>query len=283
MIHVPKLKVYGAGDLNRIMPFSFDGEVADQIGSYGKEFRELHKGSITLGEQAALFNWYLASELGEAPEMPEDVKDTVYMLFDKIGYGNVTDDACDYDGGQKGLKKVKDTDRSVRWIIRPEGFEKGENRWSAKLGENSNIRYITIPETGYVELTVDGPYRPDTGTPFSTVSTRKEAEKSWTKRGFDPEFARKAVSRFWSREEGQGTASVGRWCNDDGGGRFNVSADDGPGFWNLYIGSLPVSRTAERSEASPEDRGIKVITVDEYRGFEAAAERLKAVENALKG
>jgi hypothetical protein len=281
VITVPPIKVYGAGDSHRLMPFSFEGQIGAEITDFGKPYEDLHKGSIALKDQATLFQLYLLSELGEAPELPEDVRNVVYKLFDKIGFGNVTDDACDYNNGAR-LRKAKPTDRSVRWIIRPERFELTEDGWSAIIGEDSDVRHILIPEPGYAELTCDGAYRPDTGTPFSTAKTRKAAEQSWIERGFSPEFAEKAVSYLHSREEGKGTAAVVRWCSSADGGRFSVVADWEPGDWDRAAGSFAASRSAERSEAAPDDRGIKVLTLDEYSNLEAAAKQLEDVRNVLK-
>ena len=234
MIIVPEIKIYGVGDSHRLMPFSFEGEIGTQIADFGKPYNQLHKGSIALRDQATLFQWYLLSELGEAPELPEDVRKAVYKLFDKMGFGNVTDDACDYSHGEK-LRKIKPTDRSVRWIIHPERFELTEDGWSAKVGENSYVLHILLPEPGYAELTCDGAYRPDTGTPFSTVKTRKAAEQSWISRGFSPKFAEKAVSYLHSREEGKGTAAVVRWYSDADDGRFSVGADGVPVYGDQSV------------------------------------------------
>jgi len=243
MIAVPSIQLYGAGDLRRIAPFGFEGSIGVDITDFGKQFYQLHKGSITLGEQAALFQAYLASELGQAPALPNEVRGVLYTLFDKIGRGNVTDDACDYDHGKR-LKKVKPTDRSVRWIVHPQGFEGGEDGWEAKLGPDSDVYHILLPEPGYVERTCDGAYHPKLGVPFSTVPRREEAEKSWTDEGFSPSFAKKAVSYFMSREEGEGTAAVIRWYLRADRGRFGVGPYDGLGIWNLGVGSFPASRSA---------------------------------------
>jgi len=243
MITVPKIEVYGVGDLNRIKPFEFDGRIETEIYAFGKSYYELHSDSISLSDEATLFQIYLLSELGENPEIPKDVMYLIHKLFNTQGYGNVTNDACDYDNGKK-LRKVKDTDRSVRWINQPAGFERTEEGWRLLLGEDSELYCILVPESGYVELTDNGAYRPDTGTPFSTLKTRKEDERSWIKRGFSQEFAEKAVSCFYSREEGRGTSAVVRWFDYTDNGRFNVGADYGPNGRSLGVGSFLASRSA---------------------------------------
>lgn len=280
-ITVPRIRVYGAGDLNRLNTFEFEGKMDTEIGDYGKPLHDLHKGSIALRDQATLFQAYLLSELGENLELSEEVKNAVFQLFDKRGYGNVTDDACDYNNGDSRLKKVKPTDRAVRWIIHPKQFRQTNNGWEALLEENSEIHNILVPKTGHVELTVDGAYRPDTGTPFSTVESRKEAEKSWTGRGFDPEFAEKAVSYFYSREEGNGTVAVGRWFSYAVGGRFDVYAGDGPDFRDSFIGSFLASRSPSGARHTHK-KGTVVVEEKAYRALMETAEKLAGNLKSLK-
>lgn len=245
--------------------------------NFGEKLYKIHEDSITLGDQATLFEAYLLSELGKI-ELDPGVKEIVYYIFDTRGRGNVTNNACDYDNGAK-LKKDRKSDRSVRWITRPESFERGDNGWKAKLGADSDVHEITIPETGYVERTCDGAYRPGVGTPFSTVETRKAAKKSWTDKGFSLEFAENVVSSFYSRNEGEGTASVLRWCGSDDDGRFSVSADDDPDYGSSRVGSFPASRSAERSEAS-HGKGIVVMDEAEYKSvmdaLDQATKQLKS-------
>jgi hypothetical protein len=279
MITAPKIRLYGAGDLNRLVPFEFKGQVAEEIGRYGEPLKDIHKGSISLRDEATLFQAYLLSELGEyAP--PEEIQGVIKHLFERTGYGNVTDNACDYDNGNKGLKKVKKTDRRVRWIPHPERFERTEDGWKAAIGEDGFV-HILVPESGYVEMTCDGLYRPDTGTPYSTTNNRAKSEKSLTDRGFSPEFAKLAVSYFYSREEGKGTAAVVRWFSKADDGRFDVSADYDPDYGFPDIGSFPASRSAERSEAGPEERGIKVLTLERYGELARDSEILEAVRKTL--
>jgi hypothetical protein len=272
MVEVPKLRIYGAGVINRLTPYVLGGKIADDIKDYGKEFHELHNGSITLGEQAGLWNAYLLSELGEL-DLGE-AEGAIHSLFENDGRGNVTDDACNYDGGIK-LKKLKDSDISVEWIIHPEGFEKKNGIWRAVGGDR---RYILIPGSGYVALTCDGSYRSDTGTPFMTVPTRSEAEKSWIDRGYSQEFARKAVSYFYRRNEGKETASVSRWSSGSDCGRFVVSAADDPGGMG-GLGSLGVSRTVKRSEAG-QALDIIVLHEKEYRKLKKTGQ-LEAMKESL--
>ena len=258
-VKIPKIRTYGMGDLNRLLPFEYDGHVGRKITNLGGECRNIHRGSVTLVDYATLFQAYLRSEFPQdnrrhghedeeldTLELSDDVKELLKHSFETFR-GIVTNDACDYDNGNKDMKRVKPTDRRVRWIINPEGFEKTGSKWStgdkwSAIGGEPH--YILLPEPGYIELTVDGLLRPDTGTPFSTVETKGEAVASFMARKFPYEFARRAVSYFCSRDEEQGTASVIHRCwgkdnldkhNDE---MFTLGAHEGPQYSDLHVGSL---------------------------------------------
>ncbi len=273
MVTVPKIEIYGVGDLNRLRKFVFEGEIDQQIGNYGSPLEDIHGNSIALRDEAALWNAYLLSKSGKL-ELPEEVRKTVYSLFESRGYGNVTDDACNYDKGDTCLKKIHDTDRRVQWIVHPE-FNKEGNAWKATLREDSEVHNILVPEPGYARRTNDGPYRPDTGTPFETVRTRAEAEKSWTDKGFDTEFAKEAVSYWHSRNEGEGTAAVFRWYFDEVVGRFIVCANCGPDFRSGAVGSFPASRLPSGARRVS-DKGTVVLSSKEYNSLIQTVEKLAA-------
>jgi hypothetical protein len=237
-IVVPGFEVYGVGDRNHETPFRYKGTVGDEIVGLGERFYGLHKGSMALRDQAALFEWYLWAELGKAPEMPEEPRGLIYRLFNQPGTRTVTDDAVDYNHGAD-LKKPEHGDyRSVKWIVHPAGFSR-IGGWTAIIGKNSYVKDVLIPGPGYVERTVDGAYRPDTGTPWSTSPKKAVAAKSWTRRGFSPEFARMASSMFLCRKEGEGTAAVGRSCNDPRDGPFTINAYLRPDGLESLTGKLP--------------------------------------------
>jgi hypothetical protein len=267
------INTYGAGDLNRLLPFEYHGKIAKEITNMGEQFKNIHKDSISLKDQATLFQAYLLSEEGRL-ELPGDVKEVLKYLFEDMkGHGNVTDDACNYNNGDKGMKKVKESDRRVQWIRHPKEFVETDEGWKAKLGEDSEVKNILIPGTGYNELTCDGLIRPDTGTYFSTVKTRKEAEKSFTDKGFSSDFAKKAVSYFYSREEGNGTASVDRWCDDDDYGRFDVSAVSDPDDRDSVIGSFASSRQPSGARQTT-DKGIVVMSENDYKLLVGTSKKL---------
>jgi hypothetical protein len=250
------MRIYGAGDLTKSVPYVFEGKIGSEIVRYGERFCRIHKGSITLGDQAVLFNAYLLSELGEM-RLPENLELIIHRLFEERGRGNVVDNACDYDNVDRGIKKVKPTDRSVLWTIRPDKFARTGLKWKVVLGATSEQYPTLAPESGFVELTVDGAFMPEEGlptrprgVPFSTVKTRRDAEESWTKRGFTQEFAAKAVSYFSSRGEREGIAAIVRKYSPNGG-RFCIRADYDPDGYS-DIGSFPMSteiRSSARSSA----------------------------------
>ncbi|MBN2330229.1 MAG: hypothetical protein JXC85_00265 [Candidatus Aenigmarchaeota archaeon] len=298
LITVPRFELYGLGDLHRIAPHAYEGEMAKKIDNYGERLCDIHADSIELGDECALFNLFLLSELGEIGPIEGELREAIYGLFDNIGYGNVTNNACDYDKGDPNLEKTKDSDIPVLWTVRPTKIMKTGSGWNIELGEESEQFPSCLPASGYTEMTCDGLHMPVSGSssrprgvPFSTVNDRNAAEKSvvryLTSKGVETEkaenFAKIAVSYFGSRESRKGTASVCRWYSNDDSGRFDVGAYYGPDVRSPCIGSFPASRSAERSEASPEGRGIKVISVEEYRALQADAEKLAAVRSALKG
>ncbi len=112
--------------------------------------------------------------------------------------------------------------------------------WGLEPQEDREVTHLYLPEPGFVTLTKNGLYHPS-GFPFETVETREEAEKSLTDIGFSPEFAGKAVGRFWSRGERHGVDSVNRTVSNLFG-RFSLFADRYPHISSGDVGRLPVIR-----------------------------------------
>ncbi|MBI4895004.1 MAG: hypothetical protein HY831_00790 [Candidatus Aenigmarchaeota archaeon] len=279
MINVPRIQAYPLGSVEGLRTsrqYDFEGSVAREMpqDSLGKEYKNIHSQSIVLADQAVLWNTYLLSKLGKV-SLPEDFGAALETMFEKIGSGNITNDACDYDNGKKGLKKTKETDRSVRWIKQPERFELDNGVWKAIGGKE---KYILVPESGYVESTCDGSYNSETGTPFSTVDTRAKAEKTWTSKGFDPEFARLAVSYFFSREEKQGTSAVGRWYGSGVSGPFGVGASDDPGDGDDSIGALPSGRLSSGARPVSEKTYLDGLAEGKNQAFSEVQAFLQKVK-----
>jgi hypothetical protein len=233
LMAVPRTTLYDIIDRHRRRPIELEGGLGQEILDYGAPYSELHRGSITLRDQSALFQTYLLLEAGVDLELPDGVRDVINGMFSQFGRGNVTDDACEYLGKEEGSNGGRPEFKPARWITHPVGFEKTGDGWKAIIGKDSQDHYIMVPRNGYVELTNDGAYRPDTGTPFSTAGSREMAERSWISRGFGPELARDAAAYFF-RREGKGVAVVYRWCSNPESdspmnfGRFGINATDSP-------------------------------------------------------
>ena len=218
--------VIGLDTARNLVPLGFKGKTAAERGDFGKQYKDLHKGSITIQEDLALWNAYLMAELGkyEPTENQRKVFDHLYNVF---GKGHVCDNAVDYS--DYGSLQPKNGYARAAIFTHPEGFKfnKESGLWEASQGDGEMIHGY-IPKTGFPELTNDGAYNPETGFPFSTAS-KEQAEASYTNRGFSPEFARMAVSKSWSREEGAGVKIVGRYCSDVWDiGRFGLYANSDP-------------------------------------------------------
>lgn len=219
MITTPKLRIYGVGDLNRLLPFEYKGKIGKEITDFNEPYEELKDGSIILRDQATLFQAYVLS-LTRGLDLPEDFRRVLHYLFDnEAGRGNVTDDSCDYNRGDKGMGKANETDRRVLW----------------KAGDSEFP--ILVPKTDWVKCTNDGLYRPDTGTPFETGS-KSEALQSMVDHGIPSNVAKKILSYWRSRGEGSGTSYVDR-SSIGGGGPFAINVDARPTSKYRYIGRFP--------------------------------------------
>jgi len=233
--------VIGLDTVRNLIPLEFEGITATERTGFGEQYKDLHKGSITAQEDLALWNAYLMAELGkyEPDKRQREVLDFLYSTF---GQGHVCDNAVNYsDHGE--LQSKKGYARAAIFT-RPEGFRFNSDSglWEVNQGEGVMVHDF-IPGTGFPELTNDGAYNPETGIPFSTTS-REKAEASYTRRGFSPEFARMAVSQFWSQNEGAGVNAVDRYCDDDWYyGRFDLYACYVPVSGDPIFGSFLVSRS----------------------------------------
>ena len=247
-LFVPRAELRTVGDVNRLVaPPEFEGYVDIDLRYMGenKPLSELHKYSGALRDQRFLYEIGFRQAIGEKLDLPEDVLkagNLVYTLFNVIGRGNAANDACDYDNGDRSLRKRKY--RSVRWVVNPAGFnDNGE----IQINEDPEKRPVSeiynslVPSSGFGVVTMDGMARPDTGTPFAT-GTRKQALKSIIKSGVPEEHAEKFLYYFSSREYGQGKAAVSRWYYDDHYGSFIVYADNEPRVRSPVLCSFLVSR-----------------------------------------
>ena len=240
-------RIVGLDNERETHPLEFEGEVAPKITDFSETYGKLHRGSITAGDEAALFNAYLLRQLGKF-EPDEDQAGVLDYLFGQAGRGNVCNNGVDYNNGDGEAKRPNDSYRSVLWVNEPDGFELSDDVWVPKGGES---KPKVIPASGYVGRTQDGAYDPD-GAPFETWNSRELAEQTWTSAGFTPEFASMAVSYFRSRNEGEGTAVVVRWYWVGDLGRFFLDADWYPDYRYPYVGRLSASRSASGASHAPE-------------------------------
>lgn len=188
-----------------------------QATDFGQQYGSLAPRSIALAEDMAQLQRYSLNQFYSADKAEREATE---CRFDHEGYGEVTNDACDYNNGDKKMRRVKPTDRRVLWIQKVLGFRRRGIGWQAITGPDSQEYKILVPASGLMELTDDGLCRPDTGTPFSTIPDRDKygnqlpekrqmemAIESWTRRGY--RFS--IILFFMSRKEKEGTAIVGRY------------------------------------------------------------------------
>jgi len=222
-----------------------DAEIATDIEklTYFDSMHKLHTGGITLAESRALYELALAAQNGEdLPGIPKAAVEGALYIYEniqsRIGMGEWIDDACDYDNGKKprGVLAPKDF-ISVRWIKHPI-FKKTEKIWETLLHEDSEQAYIFLPPDGFVIPTVEGLYRPETGTPFATEKDRKKALKLLNKAGLDN---KKDASYFWRSRRTEGVCCVIRQ-HIDYYGAFTVLVDADPDFRDEYVGWRLINR-----------------------------------------
>jgi hypothetical protein len=255
-IKVPRILVYGPGDVNMREPHVFGAkDVAPEIvhpGNSSVQYRQLQEGSMTLGDQAALFNAYMYSLLFEY-ELPAGMGSQVNQLFGEAGVGTVANNACDFDNGDIGLVKPKNTDAPVMWTVYPHEFVRMGEGWMIKTGEASEQFPSHLPKSGYAEMTFDGYLMPESGrssrprgVPFSTVNTKKAAVDSWVRAGFQEDLANELVSYFSIRRDRRGVAVVIRHNDYARKGPFSTTVTQYPDDMLLDIGSLLVGQHARQ-------------------------------------
>ncbi|MBI5347371.1 MAG: hypothetical protein HZB66_02070 [Candidatus Aenigmarchaeota archaeon] len=265
-VTVPRIEIYGVGGLlglKRYGPHVLEGQIGTDITDFGLMLKDTISTEITLADQNALFQAYLMHKFCKML-LPDDVRDVVYMLFNKPGRGNKTSDVVDYNKGDTGMQRAKDTDRRVLWVRGVSKFHQDKDG-SVKytMRDDGHEFYKILPAPGYNEWTCDGGWDPETGFAFSTNPGRKAAVRTWTSKGFPEDFAEEIVSCSYTRNEGEGVAGVDRRYFGDDGGRFGVDASWGPEGWRHLVGSFPrVGRRAERG--TPQERDATTTPVSCY-------------------
>ena len=210
-------------------------DVDAKITSLGNQVRDSHVGSLTAQKIQRLHNYWLLGEADEV-QIPEPQKSFLDYLFGKFGKGIVLDNGVDYN--DHGDLPEKWGFARARIVTHPKRFYKKGDEWKVEAGEIKPA-HDYVPRTGFPILTNDGDFNPETGFPFETDPKREVAEKSYTKKGVSPDAAEKAVSKFWSMNEGKGVVGVVAFCYIHYNfGRFTLGADVDPDRGCYNIGRL---------------------------------------------
>jgi hypothetical protein len=257
LIRVPRIEMYGVGDLERKEPLVFEGGyIGTDIVDEGKAPSILHATSGTLKDMSILYQCFLSRELGQdVPELPGEVWDVIYYLFnDKTEpYANVTNDFVFTHG--LGEREGMRFPRLATWCQTPgDIYLDIHDEWATKGSDE--VIYRPLPPPGYTRRTNSGIFHSDSGAPRATARTREAAKLTWTDAGYPGDFADLAVSRFdcglnglsddigidWralfsKRKTGRGCVAHG-YINDDGG-RFSIKIDIEPEKVHSGIGSFP--------------------------------------------
>ena len=243
--------------------FKFPGGlVSTQIEYLGREIPAhiSRKDSLTLAEERAIYELALAARHGELSKnlssfLSQHVEPNIRIynnIHETETAGNWTDDAVNYDSPRRKPRGVilPKGYTWVQWLKRPSLVRHAEDSktWltSVEVGD-TEILEIPLPPTGYPIPTMDGIYRPDTGTPFATVTIhdRKEAIKKWSEAGYDRDTTERELSRFTRREgDWKGLAAVHRY-NGKGLGPFAVYLDDDFDTVHKDVGSRFIARRTD--------------------------------------
>lgn len=236
---IPKIELYGLGDTNgQKSPHVFaGGEV--KMAAFGLETPacDLYRDAMPLGELTALFNAYLHTKI-ENHEIPADITQLLTGLFE-MKTAAATRNACEYIG----LTALRGDDVPVVWTVNPKDYVLNtadkralEPYWEVVAGDESEQFPSFLPGPGWVELTNDGAFMPESGSalrprgvPFSTVRDKEAAIRSWTDAGFTKQLAEKAASYIWTRDDGRrGAYSVSILLNHPVSGTYAIDITKKP-------------------------------------------------------
>ena len=125
----------GFDSTGELSPISYRGSVG-ALEDYGQPYSDLWKGSITAGDELALFNAWLLKKRGQF-KPTGDQRKVLAGLFEKIGQGNVCDNVVDYSNGDKAMSKPNDSYRRALWVVRPVDIDWESGR--VKGGEDHKV------------------------------------------------------------------------------------------------------------------------------------------------
>jgi hypothetical protein len=237
------ITVRSIGNVNLSTPFEIEGvfgdlhskEDADANTWQLSQGHVTYRGPITLKEMVTLLQSYLFSG-----------KD-VTQIFKRMGsnMGIVTADASYFVPGEHGGK--------TKWTVHPERFDLHGDVWMAIPGIHSRECLVDLPGSGYVEMTDEGLFHHEIGTPLSTVESEKEALDSYRRREISLEGEQ--VMGIYFHNGGydgrivKGAASVGFWkAQTDKTSYYAISTNLDPGAKPL-LNTFPVERTLAVSMA----------------------------------
>jgi len=240
-----KRKIYPTGTtVGRARPMELQGEYGPEITQFNEVYSILAtlEDTATLGDMAKLFEHYLQSELGVL-DLKNEQDTLLKYLFAETGKGNVCANAANYSFNDSGLKKIHESDRRVLWVVRPEYLDHKNIKGGEEYPECVPITgWIAFPEDtgkGLFRRTKDGEVL---GIPEFTVPTKEEAKRTFIDRGFSEKFAENAVSKWYSRGEGDGVSAVVRYSGGRNG-QFVANADEHPSDRSSSFGRFPSSRS----------------------------------------
>ena len=213
--------------------------VDTEITDFGKQFKDIHAGSITAQKIQRLHNYWLLGEAGEV-QIPEPYKRVLDYLFNKFEKGIFLDNGVDYN--DHGDLPEKEGYARAAIHTSPKRFHRESGKWEVEAGEIEPVHGY-VPLTGFPISTNDGIYNPDIFVPFATTPLREIAVQSHISKCVRSDVAEKAVSKFWSRNEGKGVAIGVAYCNIVSDcGRFALSAVGNPDVESVDMGRLASSQ-----------------------------------------
>ena len=141
-------------------------------------------------------------EMGEKPQLPAEALEVGRRFYEscqhtetRMDADNFTRDICVYtDKDVEG-----ETSRSYRfatWFVRPEFTTDHEDFDECEPIKGTYTRVVRLPPSGWVVMTDNGMYDPETGTPFETTEKKEDAIASMVSGGISEQFALKNVSSF---------------------------------------------------------------------------------------
>lgn len=227
-------------------------------------------------------------ELGEAyaEALPEPIRQAGSMVYKdcqaRKGRGVWHKDGVLIEGTDatiKGNTRPGKDYLAARFFKDIDGFEEKDGIWQIKPSPQTREERVWVPKGGgsFIVPTMDGAYNPITGLPFETIESRDNAVNRWIDAGLSPEEADNEVSRFY---RDSGTHAVLSWSFDYYG-PLCVSVFSEPGGRDSSFGSSALSRSAERSEAAPQNTGFRMLTEDEYKSLITDRETVEAIKERV--